>query len=218
MGESNTLMSERILNVAIVLFKARGYHGTSVRELAQAVNIEPASLYYHFRSKQEILFALFVRTMDATLEGLGRAVASGATPDAQLRAAVRFHVLFHVARQDEAFISHSELRSLSVSNRSRIVAMRDRYERMIQALLTAGVRAGSFEVTDVRLTSTAILVMCSGVSDWFARRGTLTAAKAADRYADLVIRLVARQAGPLSRQVRSAPPRARFPRQSRVRE
>ena len=73
MAKVDMLMSERILNAAIVLFKARGYHGTPVRELAQAVRIETASLYYHFPSKQEILFALFERIMNALLDGLGTA-------------------------------------------------------------------------------------------------------------------------------------------------
>ena len=196
--------SGRILNAAIALFKARGYHGTSMRALAQVVRIEASSLYYHFPSKQHILFALFERTMDAVLEGMGRAMASGSTPEAQLRAAIRFHVLFHVGCQDEAFISHSELRSLSVRNRRRVVAKRHRYEHMIRALLIAGVRTGVFEIADVRLTSTTILVMCSGVADWFAPRRRLTAAKVADRYVDLVIRLLARQAGAPSRQTRGA--------------
>ncbi len=191
--------SDRILHAAIVLFKARGYHGASVRELAQAVRIEPASLYYHFPSKQAILSALFERIMDALLDGLDGAMASGTTPEEQLRSAVRFHVLFHIARQDEAFISHSELRSLSAPNRRRIIAKRDRYEQTIRTLLTTGVRAGSFAIADVRLTSTAILVMCSGVSDWFVGRGRLNADGVADRYADLVVRLVARTANKQSR-------------------
>ena len=206
MAKFSILMSERILNAAVVLFKARGYHGTSVRELAQAVDIEPASLYYHFRSKQEILFALFERIMNALLDGLGGVLAGGATPEEQLRSAVRFHVLVHIARQDEAFISHSELRSLSAPHRRRIIAKRDRYERMIRTLLTAGVRAGSFEIPDVRLTSTAILVMCSGVSDWFVGRGRLAADTVADRYADLVIRLVACGAGKQTRSLRVRTP------------
>ena len=201
MAKFNTPMSERILNAAIVLFKARGYHGTSVRELAQAVDIEPASLYYHYASKQAILFALFERIMDAVLDGLGGALASDAPPEEQLRSAVRFHVLFHIARQDEAFISHSELRSLSAPHRRRIIAKHDRYEAMIRTILTAGVRAANFEIPDVRLTSTAILVMCSGVADWFVGRNRLAADRVADQYADMVIRLVAcagiKQARPL---------------------
>ena len=182
--------SERILNEALALFKARGYHGTSVRELAQAVQMEVASLYYHFPSKQHILFALFERIMHTPLDGLADALASTSAPVEQLRAAARFHVLYHIAMQDEAFISHSELRSLSASNRRLIVAMRDRYERMLRGVLTAGVREGVFEIADVKLTSTAILMMCSGVSDWFVGQGRLKASLVAERYADLVIRLV----------------------------
>jgi AcrR family transcriptional regulator len=204
MAKVDILMSERILNAALALFKARGYHGASVRELAEAVDIEPASLYYHFPSKQDILFALFERIMNALPDGLGAAMSGGATPEEQLRSAVRFHVLFHIARQDEAFVSHSELRSLSAPNRRRIVAQRDRYERIMRTLLTAGVRAGEFEIPDVKLTSTAILVMCSGVSDWFVGRGRLTADRVADYYADMVVRLVVR---PGNKQAR--PPGAR---------
>ena len=183
-------MSERILNAAIALFKARGYHGASVRELAQAVDIEAASLYYHYPSKQEILLAVFERIVNALLDGLDGAMAAGVTPEEKLRSVVRFHVLAHIARQDEAFVSHSELRSLSTPNRRRIIAKRDRYERTIRKLLTAGVRAGHFEIPDVKLTSTAILMMCSGVSDWFVGGGRLTGDMVADYYADMVVRLV----------------------------
>ena len=199
-GSDQTAGSERILNAALALFKARGYHGSSVRELAQAVKMESASLYYHFPSKQHILFALFERIMDTPLVGVGRALASASTPVEQLRAAARFHVLYHIAMQDEAFISHSELRSLSVSNRQLIIAMRDRYEQMIRAVLTAGVRTGDFEIADVKLTSTAILMMCSGVSDWFVAKGRLNAKFVADRYADLVIRLVSPAVASRTRQ------------------
>jgi len=186
---------ERIRAKAIALFKAHGYHGASVRELAQAVKIEAASLYYHFPSKQDILFDLFERTMDDLLGGLAQALASGATSEEKLCAVVRFHVLYHVAHQDEAFISHSELRSLSAQNRRRIVDKRDRYERMLRALLAEGVHAGEFQIDDVRLTAIGILTMCSGVSDWFTGRGRLTAHKVAERYVDMVVRLVTNPRG-----------------------
>ena len=186
---------ERILRAAIALFKARGYHGTSVRDLAQAVKVEAASLYYHFPSKQAILFEFFHRIMDAMLAGFERVLQSEATPAAQLQAMVRMHVEFHIVRRDEAFISHSELRSLTPQNRRKIVAQRDRYEGMLRAILEAGVREGSFEIIDVPVTSTAILVMCSGVSDWFIRRGRLTPDIVADSYAELVARMVGLRTG-----------------------
>jgi len=94
--------SERIRRAGITLFKARGYHVTSVRALAQVVGIEAASLYHHFPSKQEILCDIFDRAMDDLLEGLRRALSGATSLEDRLRAAVRFHVLFHIERQDEA--------------------------------------------------------------------------------------------------------------------
>ena len=203
--------SARIRQAAIALFRARGYHGTSVRDLAQIVRIEAPSLYYHFPSKQKLLVDIFNRTMDDLLEGLRRAIERESRPEEQLRAAVRFHVHFHIERQDEAFISHSELRSLTGPHLRRTVAKRDRYETTFRRVLSAGVRAGIFSIPDVRLATIAILMMCSGVSDWFSRRGRLDAATVADRYAEMVLRVAgfdgARRPASLPRR-RSRSPRS----------
>ena len=182
--------SERIREASIALFKARGYHGTSVRALAEAVGVEAASLYHHFPSKQEILRDIFDRAMDDMLAGLERALGTKASHENRLRAVVRFHVLFHIERQDEAFISHSELRSLTAANRKRTNAKRDRYESLLREFLRSGQKAGAFAIEDLRLTTIVILTLCSGVADWFTKHGRLSAAAVADAYAELVLRLV----------------------------
>ncbi len=182
--------TERIRKAAIALFKAHGYHGTPVRALAEIVKIEAGSLYYHFPSKQQILFDNFARTMDNLLGGLRRAMDLESKPEARLRAAVRFHVLFHTERQNEAVISHSEMRALTERNLRLIIAKRDAYEKAFCELLEAGVDAGVFRIPDIRLTNIAILTMCSGVADWFSKRGRLRAETVAEHYVRMVMRLV----------------------------
>src|SRR4030095_10657534 len=166
------------LRAAMILFRERGYHGSSMRTLARALRMEAASLYYHFRSKQEILFAILDRTLDDLLAGVGRAVASADGPEARLRAAVRFHVLFHTDSQHQAFLSHSELRSRTQATLRLVLARRDEYERVFRGLLASGARAGVFQVSDVRLTAMAILTMCTGVATWFSGGGGRGAAGA----------------------------------------
>src|SRR5947208_9160296 len=184
--------SERILRAAIALFRERGYHGSSMRTLARALRMEAASLYYHFASKQDILFAILDRTLDGLLDGVGRAVAAVDGPPARLRAAVRFHVLFHTDSQHEAFLSHSELRSLTQANPRLVLARRDEYERVFRGLLASGARAGVFQVSDVRLTAMAILTMCTGVATWFSDGGRLAPEAIADRYVEMIMRSVKR--------------------------
>ena len=184
--------SERILRAATALFRERGYHGSSMRTLARGHRMEAASLYYHFASKQEILFAILDRTLDDLLAGVGRAVAAVEGPEARLRAAVRFHVLFHTDSQHEAFLSGSELRSLTLANLRLVLTRRDEYERVFRGLLTSGVRAGVFQVSDVRLTAMAILTMCTGVATWFSDDDRLAPEAIADRYVEMILRSVKR--------------------------
>ena len=191
--ERDAVATDRILRAATALFAKRGYHGTPVRELARVLGIEAPSLYYRFPSKQEILFAILDRTLDDLLEGLRGAVDTAAGPEAGLRAAVRFHALFHARRRREAFVSHSELRSLTPANHRRVIAKRDRYERVFRELLAAGVRAGRFQLSDVKLTAAAILSMCTGVASWFSEGGRLEPEAIADRYVETILRSVERR-------------------------
>jgi AcrR family transcriptional regulator len=151
---------ERIRSKAIALFKAHGYHGASVRELAQAVRIEAASLYYHFPSKQEILFDLFERTMDDLLSGLENALASEATPRGQAaRGRALPRAVPHWRTRTKRSSAIASLRSLTPQNRRRIVVKRDRYERTLRELLAEGVGAGEFRIDDVQMTAIGILTM-----------------------------------------------------------
>lgn len=190
--------SQRIREAAIALFKQHGFHGTSMRELAVAAGMEPASLYYHYPSKQLILVDLLDRTMDDLLAGIDDAITTaGDSPADRLAAALRFHIAFHVERRDEACVSHSELRALTPENLVGIAAKRHRYEACMCRLLDAGVASGAFVIGDVKLAAKAVLMMCSGVSDWFGPGGRLGGGAIAHHYVDLVLRMVgARDSGP----------------------
>lgn len=182
--------AERIRRAAVRLFRERGYHGTSVRALAQALRMEAGSLYYHFPSKQQILVDVLEATLDDLLEGLQRAVAGARGPRAKLAAAVRFHVLFHTRRRQEAFVAASELRSLSAAHRRAHVARRDRYEKVFRELLQRGAQAGVFTAPDVKVAAMAILSMGTGVASWFSEDGRLGPEAVAERYAGMALRMV----------------------------
>ena len=180
----------RIRRAAVRLFHERGYHGTPVRALAQMLRMEAGSLYYHFPSKRQILVDVLQGTLDELLHGLQEAVAAAKGPRAQLVAAVRFHVLFHTRRREEAFVSGSELRSLLPVHRRAITARRDRYEKVFRDLLQRGVQAGVFAVSDVKIAAMAILTMGTGVASWFWEGGRLGPEAVADQYAEMILRMV----------------------------
>ena len=117
-------------------------------------------------------------------------MAEARGPREKLAAAVRFHVLFHTRRREEAFVSGSELRSLSPAHRRAITTRRDRYERVFREVLQRGVQAGVFAVADVKVAAMAILTMGTGVAGWFSEDGRLGPEAVAEQYAGMVLKMV----------------------------
>ena len=83
---------------------------------------------------------------------------------------------------------------MTPANLRRVLAKRDEYEHMVRGLLATGVRAGVFQVADVKLTAMAILTMCTGVATWFSEGGRLAPESIADRYVEMILRSVDRRA------------------------
>jgi AcrR family transcriptional regulator len=172
---------EQIRRVGCRLFYQYGYSGMTMRQLAARLDIKAASLYYHFPSKQDILFDLMSHTAHALMEGLLRIVSPERDPRTQLDAAIRWHVLFHTQKREEAFISHSEMRSLTSENLHRILNVREHYELVFSDILNRCQKEGVFPKRDTSVVRNAILTMCTATAGWFNPEGKLTADEVADQ-------------------------------------
>ena len=163
-----------------------GYAGMTMRQIAARLQIKAASLYYHFPSKQHILFDLMQATASELLEGLRGIAESDDSAEQQLDAAIRWHVLFHTQKREEAFVSHSELRSLEPENLQAILKLRHEYDRLFDSILQRGQQEGVFEIEDVSVVRNSILTMCTATGSWFSRQGRLTAEQVADQIRNFV--------------------------------
>ncbi|MBI2816049.1 MAG: TetR/AcrR family transcriptional regulator [Acidobacteria bacterium] len=172
---------DQIRAAGLELLFRHGYSGMTMREIAATLNIKAASLYYHFPSKQHILFDLMHATVSELLQGLRDIVASVREPVAQLEAAIRWHVLFHTHKRKEAFVSHSELRFLEPDNLHEILKLRREYERLFDAILKRGHRKGVFQVEEFSVIRNCILTMCTATAGWFSPRGPLSAEELAEQ-------------------------------------
>lgn len=168
-----------------LLFR-HGYSGMTMREIAASLRVKAASLYYHFPSKQHILFDLMHATASELLRGLREIVRSGQEPEVQLDAAIRWHVLFHTQKREEAFISHSELRSLEPENLRTILKLRRQYDLLFDAILKRGRRAGVFQFEEPSVVRNCILTMCTATAGWFSLEGRLSAEEVAGQISRFV--------------------------------
>jgi len=172
---------DQIRAVGCHLLFQYGYAGMTMRQIAARLQIKAASLYYYFPSKQEILLDLMRKTAGDLLEGLRRIAQSGKSAREQLEQAVRWHVLFHTQKREEAFISHSELRSLDPENLNAILKLREDYDRLFDSILKDAYKQGALRVAPNGVMRNAILTMCTATAGWFSPEGRLSAAGVADQ-------------------------------------
>ena len=173
----NGSSSDRIVEAAIELFHQHSYEATSLRQVADAVQLQVGSLYNHISSKEELLFRIMRRVMveliDHTREAMQQA---GDDVVAQMRAFMQASIHFHATRREETFIGNSELRALSEERRKEIVALRDEYQDLLGDALAQAADEGLVHVDDVQLATFTGLAICSSVATWYRPGGRLTIA------------------------------------------
>jgi AcrR family transcriptional regulator len=169
------------------LIAVHGFEGMNLRMLADDIGVKAGSFYNHIESKESLLHMLLSDTMAELMAGLDAALAGASDPLDALRRFVAFHIEFHAVRRDEVFIGNAELRSLSEEHRLEIVALRDSYEKRLEAILRAGMAAGALKPGDVRVAGYALIAMLSGVCTWYRPGGRLSVKQLVRQYTRLAL-------------------------------
>lgn len=173
-----------IVESALRQMGERGYHGTTMREIAEGAQITVASIYHHFSSKQEILQDITVHALEDTLAMTrGAALRAGPAPLDQLQAMVRVWTVYHASFRDQGIVTATELRSLDLTGRRLIVTLRDQQEQIFRDVVQRGVDEGAFLTRFPVDAVRAIITTGQQVCTWFRPDGPLTAAELAERHA-----------------------------------
>jgi len=186
MQPENRSARDKILLAAVHLFAEYGYHAAPLRDIARIAGIQAASIYYHYTSKQALLIEIMETYMQRLNANLERILREQSDPQQRLRAAIANHIRLHTSYKSEFFIIDTEIRALEGENRTRIIALRDRYEYLLQEMLRDGMERGIFRQSDVKVSSYAIIAMCTEVATWFRPNGRLSVQQVIDIYTQMI--------------------------------
>ncbi|WP_084727636.1 TetR/AcrR family transcriptional regulator [Rhodococcoides yunnanense] len=177
-----------IVDAAVENFQSRGYHGTSIRDIARGADMTPASIYHHFASKQQILQHIMEQVLKQAISDTNSALMMvGRSPEDQLVAVVTAWVLYHTEHRALALIGASEIRSLDDVGLRIVVSLRDQQQQIFQGVIARGVAEGAFTTPYPTQAAMAIINMGSSISSWYRADGELTADELAQRYAALAL-------------------------------
>lgn len=194
---------DEILEAAAQIISQKGYHAASMQDIAQAVNLQKASLYHHVSSKQEILLILLNRGLDLLTERLEGVVATPVSADEKLRLAMCTYLQTLAEYESLSAVLLLEHRSLEPEFHDLHIPRRDRFEHIWRDLIQEGIDEGVFACASPSIAARAVLGVMNWTITWYRNDGPLSAGEIATEFADLFLQgLLARSS--TSASLRSA--------------
>ena len=157
-----------MLDVAARIFSHQGYAGTSIRDIAREVGVQPSSLYYFFKSKEDLFVAVYEKGVNEIVNAVTKATTKAGTPWARLERAATGHLEALLARDDYNTLVASIVPRGSTDFDRRLVQNRDDYEKLFVDLIADLPLPPR---TDRRLLRLTMLGALNGVVNWYRPGG-----------------------------------------------
>jgi len=177
---------DELLAKAAHLFRVKGYHATTMKDIAAELDILPGSLYHHISSKESLLVEIMQRGIEALMEQVRPVALSKQSPIAKLRHIVHIHVEAIAKYPDILTVFLHEVKSLPPEKQGQQLQLRDEYEHLLKHVVEEGQAQGLFRPMHPRMATNAILGMVNWLYSWYRPGGGLTLAQIADEFLTLM--------------------------------
>lgn len=178
----------RLIGAAASLFRKTGYEAATTRQLAAILGIRSASLYYHVRSKEDMLYAICVHSLARITQEVGAATAQERDPLTRVRTLITTHIAVALADTDKHATMLVELRSLSPRRRAKVTRLRDDYEAIVRKVVKEAQIAGVLR-SDIgaKYLALGLLNLLNWSIFWYRKKGSLRPAGLAQILSTLFI-------------------------------
>jgi TetR/AcrR family transcriptional regulator len=194
-AEQKNLKREALLREAAAAINRKGFHATSLEDIATSLGVSKAALYYYFPNKQKLLAACFEKVMEAAFESLDEAKRTAPNGREKLRMALQLY-LRRMIDEMSCCVIVTEEHSLLPEDRVPHVAARDRYEAELRKLIQEGIADGSIAPCDPKLVTFAVLGAIHWVPKWFSHEGEWTSAQLSTAIMELLERAISATPAP----------------------
>ena len=178
---------DQLLEAATHLFKEKGYHSTSMQDLADAVGMQKGSLYYYIEGKEELLRRLMERANSFMAAQIDEIHASDLPPTRRLRWALETHAVTMMEHLNLVAVYLHEYRNLPPEQLAEALAVRKHYEEVLMQIVEDGIVSGAFRAVNVKMAVFGMLGMLNWTHQWFSPDGSLSSAEVATTLTDMAL-------------------------------
>lgn len=184
---ANVVRRKEIVRAAALLFEEKGYHATSVTDIAEAVGLSKPTLYHYVKSKGEIVSWIHDEIIDLLLARLEERVAQDMTPDEILRLNILDIIEAMDTRPGHLKVYFEHHKELPEALRREAKVKRDRFQALIEETIARGVRSGLFRELDIRMTTLALFGITNWSYQWYRPEGAKRSQEVAQHLFDVFI-------------------------------
>jgi AcrR family transcriptional regulator len=172
---------EAVIRAAARAFNARGYHSTSIDEIAAALNVTKPTIYYYVANKEQLLLECILTGLERVLEPFRRPRPAGVTARDQLNEMIR-HYAQGIASEYGGCMVRAEDFGLAPESMVRIKEMKSEIDQSIRRLLDEGIKDGSIDTQDPKMTAFALAGALNWIAHWYRENQSMTAAEIAEAF------------------------------------
>ncbi len=178
----------KFLRTAAELFSKQGYASTSTRSISTLIGMEKATLYYHVKSKEDLLYLITKSSVEALEEDVQKALDGITCPFNQLAILVQAHCMSLLRDQTQHATALAEVRALSSGRLAEIVSVRKAYQQRIRQIIEAAQKSGSIR-TDAQPRYLAFMLqgLLDRVVEWYQKGGLLGPAQLSGYFCDIYL-------------------------------
>jgi AcrR family transcriptional regulator len=185
--EKNSSRKEVIVTKAAALFREKGFKAASMRDLAESVGVEAASLYNHIKSKTELLHELCFGVANRFMHKMDEVESMKITAIEKVEALIRFHIDEMIHHYEEVYVSDREWKHLSDPYLSNFQNQRRMYRKRFAAIIETGIRNKEIKPIDA---STAVLILLhaiGGIESWHRSTQKISAVALTDNMITILV-------------------------------
>jgi AcrR family transcriptional regulator len=155
--EEQARRRHEIFHQAVKVFLKKGFHETSMREIAEQAGIGKSTLYDYFKTKDEVLLYFFEDQINDLTESAQKVALQNIAADERLRQVMKIHLEFLQANKSLFMKLSLEAQRLKLESQKQVQKGRHAYQDLIRGLIEEGIREGAFRNVDPLLSARMLI-------------------------------------------------------------
>lgn len=181
-----------ILQSALTVLAEKGYHGTTMEDIATHLLMTKGALYYYFKDKQELVYESQVKLLNRSIENIQKINDKDSLATEKLITIIRLHIEYLIQNKSGFELMAKPEEIFSEMQLKEIYRLREQYAEHYDLLLGEGARDGSFAIKpdEVKIVRNLILGALNWMTQWYSPHGNKSLSEFVEAVTKYVLRIV----------------------------